>query len=266
MLRRHRAEHPWPAYLARFHADRPGITEAILGRCRSDGVDPYDWVAEPLRHGRATLDVASGSGPLAGRAPGWVGVDAAPEELRAGIAAGRRSVVLGRADALPFRGGAVDSAVCAMSLQIIEPVGGTLAEMARVLRDGGAAALLLPAASPMPMRQLLVYLKLQLLLRARIRYPNDRQLTRGRLARAAEVRGLRVVADERRAFHLPIETAEHAAELVRSLYLPGVPAHRLERASRHLAGRVGTTLTVPLRRVILEPTWRRGLMAPPTEG
>ncbi|MGH9217537.1 MAG: nitrate/nitrite transporter NrtS, partial [Acidimicrobiales bacterium] len=36
-------------YLAAFHHERPGITEAVLARARAeDGTNPYDWVAEAL--------------------------------------------------------------------------------------------------------------------------------------------------------------------------------------------------------------------------
>jgi hypothetical protein len=39
----------WGHYLATFHRERPGITEAVLTRARAhDGRDPYDWVAEAL--------------------------------------------------------------------------------------------------------------------------------------------------------------------------------------------------------------------------
>lgn len=58
----------WDGYLAAFHAERPGITEAVLGRARSDdGGDPYDWLTDALPDQGVVVDIACGSGPLAAR-------------------------------------------------------------------------------------------------------------------------------------------------------------------------------------------------------
>ncbi|MGH9247220.1 MAG: hypothetical protein ACRD29_23475 [Acidimicrobiales bacterium] len=55
-----------------------------------------------------------------------------------------------------------------------------------------------------------------------------------------------------RTFSPPIDTQDHATEVLRSLYLPGVAPGRLRRGNLVLARRVGGTLAVPLRRVELE--------------
>jgi hypothetical protein len=89
----------WSDYLAAFHRERPGITEAVLARARAeDGRDPYDWVAEALHGDDVIVDVACGSGPLASRTSGvWFGLDRSWGEVRlaATVAPGR----VGLADA-----------------------------------------------------------------------------------------------------------------------------------------------------------------------
>jgi hypothetical protein len=100
----------------------------------------------------------------------------------------------------------------------------------------------------------ITYLRLQAALRRRLRYPNDADL-RSRPLRAVAARsGLTVVLDERRAFRLPLTSGADADDLLASLYLPGVPRQRLDAGRRALEGSIGGTLTVPLRRVVLDRT------------
>lgn len=142
----------WAEYLPRFHAEHPGITERILGRCHAGEVDPYQWCARSLA-GRSgpVLDVACGSGPLADRLDGWIGADTSEAEL--GEAGDRRRgpVLRAAATRLPIHTGSLDTAACSMAMQIIHPVADALAELARVLRPGGRAVLLLPASRPLPL-------------------------------------------------------------------------------------------------------------------
>jgi SAM-dependent methyltransferase len=243
----------WLAYLDRFHAAQPGITERILTRCRSDGIDPYQWCAEPLagRDG-PMLDVACGSGPLADRMAGWIGVDVSPAELAAAATRGRRPLVRSSADRLPFGAASTGAVTCSMAMQVIQPVAAAVAEVARVLHPGGRAVLLLPASGPLSLRQKLLYLRTQAALRRRVGYPNDRALAASRLAPMAAASGFRVGSDERRGFSLPIDSGAQADELVESLYLPGVDPRRLRRAGQVLGRHVGGELIVPLRRVVLD--------------
>ncbi len=158
------------------------------------------------------------------------------------------------ATGLPLRAGAVDSAACSMSMQIINPIAGARTELARVLRPGGRAVLLLPAGRPVPWRHAVTYGRLQVALRRRIRYPNDAALRTAPLRRATRAVGLQATDDERLAFTLPLDTDAAADDLLASLYLPEIGPARLDAGRRVLAGSVGGTLTVPLRRIVLERT------------
>lgn len=198
------------------------------------------------------VDLACGSGPLAGLLSGWVGVDRSDGELRVARDRARGPLLHAVATALPFPTGALGGAICSMALQIIDEPGAALSELGRIVRPGGRVVLLLPTSGPMPWRHVLRYLDLQRALRQRIRYPNDAALTPQRLRDKAMRAGLRVESDDRVGFALPIEDRAASDLLLRSLYLPGVSDRRLE-AGRHAVGRaVGTALTVPLRRIVLE--------------
>ncbi len=245
----------WEGYVARFHDDEPGITEELLGRTDHAGTDPYAWCAEALagRDG-PLLDLACGSGPMDEHldlCPGWVGVDTSTGELAAARRVGRTALVRGSATRLPVPDDAVATLVCTMSLQVLEPLDEALAELARVLAPGGRIALLLPASWPLRPRDLWTYLRLQLVLRRVIRYPNGAALSPRRLAHRVGDLGLTVVSDERRAFASTVDP-ESAALLVRSLYLPGITTARRRRGVPVVAARTGDRMVIPLRRVVLD--------------
>lgn len=96
---------------------------------------------------------------------------------------------------LPVATDATNAVVCSMAMQVIQPVSVAIAEVARVLRPGGRAVLLLPASGPLTWRQAIVYLRLQAALRRRIRYPNDRAVGARRLAATAARCALTVTSD-----------------------------------------------------------------------
>jgi SAM-dependent methyltransferase len=243
----------WPVYLDRFHAEQAGITERILNRCRSDGLDPYQWCADPVADRRGpVLDIACGSAPMAADLLGWIGIDCSTAELATAQTAGRGPLIRSSATDLSVARSATDAVVCSMAMQVIQPVAAAIAELARVLRPAGRAVLLLPAAGPLSWRQASVYLRLEAALRRRIRYPNDHALASGRLAATAATRGLIVTSDERRTFSLPIASEHAIVELVHSLYLPDIPPRRLRHAERVLSRQIGAELAVPLRRVVLD--------------
>ncbi len=154
-----------------------------------------------------------------------------------------------------------------MGLQIIQPLGAAVAELSRVLRAGGRAVWLLPASGPLPVRDTLLYLRVQAALRSRISYPNDQALARAHVASTAAGCGLRVVSDERRAFTLLIRAVADVDELVQSLYLPGTSERQRHRAARILRRCVGRELLIPLRRVVLDRVgWRPGEQAEDRDG
>jgi SAM-dependent methyltransferase len=248
-------EPTWESYLEEFHDERPGITEDVLARCRAEGRTPYQWCAEPLLGiAGPVVDLACGSGPVAGLLPGWVGVDRSSGELRAAQARGRGPLLHASATALPFPTKTIGGAVCSMALQIVDAPGAALSELARIVRPGGRVVLLVPTSGPVPWRHALRYLALQLALRRRIRYPNDAALTPERLRGMAERAGLQVTSDDRAGFALPIDDRADASLLLRSLYLPGVSDRHLEEGRLVIERAAGTALTIPLRRIVLERT------------
>lgn len=249
----------WDGYLRRFHDERSGITEDLLRRARHDGLDPYDWCAAALAPpgpgtGGPVVDLACGSGPLADHLVGWVGLDRARPELDRARGAGRAPLVCGSATHAPLRDGAAATVSCSMGLQIIEPLDAAVSELARVLQEGGRAVLLLPATGPLPPVAIATYLWLQVVLRQRLRYPNDAALRPAPLQALADHHGLEVEDDQRRRFRVPVDSADVVALFVRSLYLPGLRPGRERRARRALSWRLGRHLDIPLRRVVLRRT------------
>lgn len=240
----------WDRYLATFHRERPGITDAVLGCARAaDGRDPYDWLADSLPVRGVVVDVACGSGPLVTRlAARWFGLDRSPAELnRAATAAPGRAV---RADAAaaPLCDGAADAVACSMALMLFDHPHAALAEMTRLLRPGGRLAALVPATGPLTARDRARYVRLLAALRLRrlpFRHPGV--LDDGALLVRAE---LTVVTSERRRFAYPITSPDAARLWLRSLYLPGVDASRWRAALRVAEHWVGSDIGLPLRRVV----------------
>lgn len=242
----------WSSYLTTFHDDRPGITERVLARCRDGELDPYGWCAEPLAGTTgAVLDVGCGSAPMHDHVLRWVGCDLSSGELDAAASRRRGPLVRASASALPLASSSFAGGAASMSLQLID-LPSTLAEMARVLAPGAVVSVLVPSSGPLPWRELAWYGRLQWNLRQAIRYPNDTLLQDDRLRALAEGEGFAVVSDERRPFRYLLATAADAATFLHSLYLPGVDSDRLARAERLVQRRVGSSLVVPLRRVVLQ--------------
>jgi SAM-dependent methyltransferase len=160
------------------------------------------------------------------------------------------------AQSLPFPDDVFASAVAAMSLQILLPLDKAVSEFARVVRPGGTVVILLPARRPLPWRDVILYLALQLRLRRSIGYPNEGVLDGEGLARLVSRYGLEVVDDRRAPFVLPLSTVDEAEEFVQSLYLPDVPSARVIRAVGLIRRRVGRRVTIPLRRVVLRRSGR----------
>jgi demethylmenaquinone methyltransferase/2-methoxy-6-polyprenyl-1,4-benzoquinol methylase len=142
-----------------------------LARTLFDGLPPrYDRLAEVLSFGQngrwrramvdavvatcpaSVLDVATGPAgvalQLADRTGARVtGLDLTPQMLRAAAAnvassphAGRVSLVAGRAEDLPFRDATFDALTFTYLLRYVANPAATLAELARVVKPGGAVA------------------------------------------------------------------------------------------------------------------------------
>jgi demethylmenaquinone methyltransferase / 2-methoxy-6-polyprenyl-1,4-benzoquinol methylase len=105
-----------------------------------------------LPPGGSLLDVATGTGLVAravsDRHPGAtvLGLDQSEEMLRAGVwaDAGRgrapRTILLGRAERLPFADGTFDAVTFTYLLRYVDDPAATVAELARVLHPGGMLA------------------------------------------------------------------------------------------------------------------------------
>ena len=167
--------HHWSTYLQQFHAERPGITERILTRCRADGLDPYEWCAQPLAD-----RTRAGPGPRLRERPDGRPARRLDRRRHLSRRTGRRP---GAPTGAPcsshpppaFRSarGALAATACSMGLQIIEPMAAALAEVARVLRPGGRPPCSSPPADRSPGVTPSIYARLQIALRRRLHYPND---------------------------------------------------------------------------------------------
>lgn len=250
-----RAPTDWPGFLARFHGERAGITEDVLGRAvgEPDGRTPYGWLVEGLDPAGRVLDVGCGSGPARPpEARWWVGLDRSGGELARAEVAGRRPLVRGDATRLPLPTGSVDVVTAALSLMLVQPLDQALAEVARVLRPGGELRLLLPAQRPLSFADVVRYLRLFLALRATTSFPPSdlRTSTTEVLAEA----GLAVERDEARRFERPLAVAADADRFVASWYLPDVAPERVGAAQGRARSMVPTTIGIPLRRVVARRT------------
>lgn len=244
----------WHRYLDRYHADRPGITEHLLGQAMDRRRErPYPWLAEPLR-GRpdVVLDLACGSAPTREslREERWLGVDLSAGELALAVAAGRGPVVRGSAGRLPLGRDTVGALCAAMCLPVLTPLDDVLAEMTRVLRPGGILVALVPSrVRPGP--GLVRWWRIMRALGVDgPPWPNPE--ARDGLPKILCAHGFVIDANERRTFLREVGSAHDAALVVDGLYLPGVAPERVAAGRAALAAwaRPGRRLPFPLRRVV----------------
>ena len=114
----------WRQYLADFHRDRPGVTEAVLSRTLSGDHTPYRWLARAVSpDATVVLDVATGSGPMSRELaqPGRmvVGIDISAHELDLAAERGPGPWVQADAVALPFADASVSAVTSSM---VVAPV------------------------------------------------------------------------------------------------------------------------------------------------
>ena len=240
----------WAEYLHTFHAERPGITEALLRRCiGQDGSDPYQWLTQPFAGADRVIDLGCGSGPTASSSDRWVGLDVSFAELLAARASGRGPLVVAKAEAVPVGSGSVTLVSSVMSLMVVDDPGAVLGEAARVLSVGGHLALLLPAARPVSLADGVRYGALLIAL-GRSAMPVPQAELDEHLLDMIDQAGFQVMSDDRARFAYPMRSRRDADLLVDSLYLHDISARRV-RIARGLARRWGHgDLGVPLRRVV----------------
>lgn len=219
-----------PAQVDAYHREHPGITEALLRRLGDGaGADPYAWLLAALPAGGRgrVLDLACGSAPLASViGAGWVGVDRSAVELAAAHAARPGAhLVEGDATALPFAG-PFDVVLASMALFLLTPLDRALAEVARVLGEGGTFAATVPdlvAGEDAALHRAV----LGDLGRTGVGYPEP--MEPGTLEARMAAGGLQLAEDERRRFTLTLAGAADARLLAGSYYAPA--AGERERAA-----------------------------------
>lgn len=243
----------WDGYIERFHAGRPGVTEALLGRSVDDeDRTAYDWITEALPDG-LVVDVGCGSGPTRPMVPRWVGVDRARAELDVARRHGRGPLVAASSSALPLRRRSVDAALAVMSLMVIDDPAAAVAELARVLRPGGTLRLLLPADRPLTVVDRARYgLLLAVLGRRAMPFPRPDVADDPVPLLAAA--GFDVVSDERRRFRFTVIDRADTDLFVDSLYLPHVSARRVAVARAVTRSSIQGEIGIPLRRVTAQLT------------
>jgi SAM-dependent methyltransferase len=241
----------WDDFLASFHGERAGITEAVLGRSSADdGSDPYGWLLGELPADGVIVDVACGSAPLATRATrGWIGLDRNRAELDLAVRVAPGRVLLADATAAPLCTGAADAVVCSMALMLVDDPGRVVAEMARLLRGGGRLVALLPATAPLTMRDRARYARLLAALRLR-RLPFRHHWLLGDPLPPITAAGLRLVTADQRRFSYPLTEPGDGLRWLRSLYLPGLDADRWGAARRVVQRWTGSSIGLPLRRLV----------------
>lgn len=245
----------WERYLAGFHHERAGITEAVL-RASIDGAgpNPYDWLLEAVPAEGFVVDVACGSAPLwtptlAGR---YLGVDPSDKELELAADRGAYSLTRGTAADIPVQDGQAGVVVCSMALMILPALADVLREIRRILSADGILVAMIPTG-PTTARDLPVLSGMVAALGRTPWYPNDRRLRKPGDLFADN--GLRLVSDERRRFAYRLSDRHAADRMADSLYLPGVPDRQQRRLRTFLRGsvRVNAVMPVPIRRFVARP-------------
>lgn len=126
--------------LAEFHAERPGVTETVLGSARdAAGRTPYTWAAERVPERAQVLDLACGSAPVAALLP------AGPLSASTDPHGSWQQPPPAVRAAPPLPDCSVDAVVISMALMLV-PLSSMLEEVARVLRPGLRAPQEPPAA------------------------------------------------------------------------------------------------------------------------
>ncbi len=247
----------WKAYIADFHRDRPGVTEAVLSRALSGDHSPYRWLARAVSADTTVvLDLASGSGPMSRELaqPGRmvVGMDLSASEVALAAERGPGPWVQGDALALPFADGSISAVTSSMGLVVVTPLGQVLSEISRVLRPGGIMAAIAPALRPLSPHDIRVLTRINTRLRAKPQFPGPVEIAG--FTKTLRLHGLRRVEDQRERFRFTIRDRDDAQLVMSAIYLPSTRWSRVESAIEHLEDRLKkhgpVDVTIPMRRVV----------------
>lgn len=247
----------WRTYLEDFHATHPGAVQEVLTRARSGDHNPYRWLARavpPSAH--RVLDLACGGGAmlreLQAERRTVVGLDLSAAELSVARTHSEGPFVRGDGVRLPFADGSLDVVTSVLGLLVIQPLDRAIHEITRVLRPGGALAVLAPSVWLMSPRELAEVTRLTRVLRTRPQFPNPVERTGVKALLAWHQ--LRRVEDKREVYFYTVDDEQDAVRLVEAIYLPGATPRRREVAVEHLVHRVRkqgpVRIAVGMRRVV----------------
>lgn len=247
----------WKQYLADFHRERAGVTEAVLSRALAGDHSPYRWLARAVSaDAKVVLDLTSGSGPMSRELaqPGRtvVGMDLSEAELALAVERGPGPWVQGDALALPFADEAVTAVTSVMGLVVVTPLVDVLAEISRVLKPGGVLAAIAPALRPLGPKDVRVLTRISTRLRTKPQFPGPVELAG--FKKTLELHGLRRVEDARERYRFTISSRADAELMMSALYLPQTRWSRVEAATEYLEDRVAkhgpVDVTIPIRRIV----------------
>lgn len=247
----------WPAYLAKFHRERAGISEAVLSRALSVDHTPYRWLARAVSpDAKLVVDLASGSGAMSRELaqPGRtvVGLDLSEHELKLAAERGPGPWVQADALKLPFRNDSVDVVTSSMGLVVVTPITDLMAEISRVLRPGGVLAAIAPALRPLGPRDIGVLTRISGRIRTSPQFPGPVELAG--FKKTLQAYDLRRVEDQRERYRFVVRNRADAELMMTALYLPNTRWSRVERAIEYLEDRLTkyeqVEITIPMRRVV----------------
>ncbi len=252
-------EDPWPDYLARFHAERPGVIQEAIGRCRAGQRNPYAWLARSVsRTAGVVVDVCCGAGALSREiADGKrlvIGVERNDAEL--GLAERSEQQVRwvhGSEDALPLADSSADAVVTSMGMVTTPDPRKLVAEASRVLRPGGVFACMAPTVRPVPVGMMRTLVELSARVGSTPSFPGALEL---RMNDVLAEWGLHKVEDARACYTFSVADIADADLIMGALYLPGSTQARRRSARnwlvRRAASRGPVDIAVPMRRVVAQ--------------
>jgi SAM-dependent methyltransferase len=251
-------EDPWPDYLARFHAERPGVIQEVLSRSIAGQRNPYSWLARAVSRSVVSVaDVECGAGALARELDDGrrrvIGIEDSAPELETAMGTGSQFIswVRGSVDNLPLADHSMDAVVTSMGMVTVPDPRLLVDEASRVLRPGGVFACMAPTIRPLPMALARQAAALTARVGSTPSFPGALEL---RMTDLLAQRGLRKVEDARSCYVFTVRDAADADLIINAMYLPGSTPARRRSARDWLVRRAQdkgqVELPIPMRRVV----------------